>query len=726
MSEPASELATIAEPDYATVIAPEVGLTPESTRAVIALLDEGSTVPFIARYRKEVTKGADDEAVQRTQERLLFHREFFMRKQSILSIIDEQGKLTPELRATILACDSRAALEDLYLPYKPKRRTRATIAREKGLDPLAERMWAQADARGSVEDIASEFVDPEKEVPTAADALQGARDIVAERVVETAEWRAAIRGLTWKQGLVYSKAARGKAKETSKFTDYYDFQEPVNHIRGHRMLAILRGEKEGFLSHKILPDTDTAKALLVRRVVGERSIWSDQVKMATEDAYDRLLSAQIATDVRAELKERADREAIEVFAENLRDLLLASPFGSRPVMAIDPGFRTGCKVVVLSETGRLLDHGVVYPTVPRQDVAGTERALDAWFKAHPTLAAVAVGNGTGGRETFAVVRDYLKKRDIRSATAVMVNESGASVYSASAVAREEMPDQDVTVRGAVSIGRRLQDPLAELVKIDPKSIGVGQYQHDVDQKALKQALDDVVMSCVNKVGVDLNTASASLLQYVSGLNTRLANAVVKHRDEAGAFGGRDQLMKVSGLGAKTFEQAAGFLRVKGGNPLDDSAVHPERYALVERMARDLGQQVGQLIGDRQLLARIDMATYVDDSVGQYTLGDILEELERPGLDPRSNFEAVAYRDDVNSLDDLREGMVLSGVVTNVTHFGAFVDVGVHQDGLVHISQLADRYVENPSDVVHVGQTVQVKVLEVDKARQRVAMSMKQA
>jgi uncharacterized protein len=721
-----SEVPSLNTPDFNSIIAAETGLSPGTVGAIVELLDAEATVPFIARYRKEATGGAEDVEISQTMERLQFHRDFFDRKQVVFETILGQDKMTPELHAAIEDAQTRTELEDIYLPYRPKRRTRATLAREKGLEPLAERMWAQEDRSGSPEEAAAPFVDGEKGVNTAEEALQGARDILAERIAETAEWRSRIRDLTWKKGFVFSKAARGKAEEKSKFTDYYDYSEPVSRIPSHRMLAILRGEKEGFLSQKILPDADEARSILCRRVLGSQSsIWSGQVEQAAGDAFDRLLSVHIATDIRVELKMNADGEAIDVFAANLRDLMMAAPFGARPLLAIDPGFRTGCKVVVLDATGKLLDNGVVYPTVPREDVAGTEAALDRWFDRHPDIAAVAIGNGTGGRETMAVVRNYLKRRDSR-AVAVMVNESGASVYSASDVARDELPDHDVTVRGAVSIGRRLQDPLSELVKIDPKSIGVGQYQHDVDQKLLKQKLDDVVVSCVNAVGVDVNTASASLLRYVSGLGAKLAGEIVARREANGAFGNREQLKDVPGLGEKTFEQAAGFLRIKGANPLDDSAVHPERYDLVERIAADLGRDIAGLIGDRKAVRSIDIKRYLDDSVGTYTLEDILEELEKPGRDPRDDFEAVEFRDGVSEIGDLEKDMVLNGVVTNVTKFGAFVDIGVHQDGLVHISQIADRYIKDPADELHVGQKVRVRVMDVDIERKRIGLSIKAA
>jgi uncharacterized protein len=713
-------------PDFPELVAAEMDLPPGVAASIIELLDGGSTVPFIARYRKEATGGAEDVTIQRVMERLEFHREFHKRKKTILESIESQGALTHDLQTQIENARTRTELEDLYLPHKPRRRTRATIAREKGLSPLANLMWKRSENSGSVTELARTFVDESKGVTTVEDALGGARDIIAEQIIEMPAWRSMIRDLTWKEGALISRAARGKKDTPSKFSDYYDHREPVSRIASHRVLAILRGEKEGYLSVKIEPEPERAQRRLAGEVLGSRrSIWDDQIRLAVEDGYDRLLSSQIETGIRADLRFRADEEAIDVFAENLQELLMMPPFGARPIIAIDPGFRTGCKVVVLGATGQLLEHGVVYPTEPRLDVSGTERALDGWFRKYPELAAIIVGNGSGGRETFATVRAYLKHRG-HSAAAVLANESGASIYSASEVARTEFPDHDVTVRGAVSIGRRIQDPLAELVKIDPKSIGVGQYQHDVDQKRLKQRLDDVVVRCVNRVGVDLNTASPSILNFVSGLGPKLAQAIAVYRDTNGAFSSRSQLKKVPGLGAKTFEQAAGFLRVKGNNPLDDSAVHAERYDLVKVMAKDLGRNPRDLIGDRQAVASIDRSLYLSDAVGKYTINDILEELEKPGRDPRADFEAIEYRDDVNDIKDLDKGMTLTGVVTNVTSFGAFVDIGVHQDGLVHVSQIANRYVQNPSDELRVGQKVRVKVMAVDLGRERIALSIKEA
>lgn len=707
-----------------TRAATDLGLPESPVAAVARLLDEGSTVPFIARYRKEATGGADDEVVAQVAERLAFHRELDERRASILATIEEQGALDDELRRRIEVATTRPELEDLYLPFRPRRRTRATVARERGLEPLADRMWAQEDRSGRVEEIARSFVDPDRGVASVEDALQGARDVVAERVTEIAELRELVRRRTRDQGRVHSKAARGKKDEASKFRDYQDHVEPVSRIPSHRILAIFRGENEGMLSVRVRPDAERLKReLRVAVLDGRDSIWRSQVEQAVDDAYDRLLAGQIETEIRAELKERADTEAIAVFASNLRDLLMAPPFGARAVMAIDPGLRTGCKVVVLGPTGSLIDEGVVFPTAPRRDVEGTRRALDRWLERFGEIAAIAVGNGTGGRETFAVVQEYLRERESRIPV-VLVNEAGASIYSASSLAREEMPDRDVTVRGAASIGRRLQDPLAELVKIDPRSIGVGQYQHDVDARRLASSLDDVVVQCVHQVGVDVNTASAALLRHVSGLNSRLATAIVAHREEAGRIASREELKKVRGLGARTFELAAGFLRVRGGSPLDDSAVHPERYDLVRRMAADLGRDVADLVGDASAVAALRPERYLGEEVGRFTLEDILAELEKPGRDPRDSFEAVQFREDVHSIEDLREDMVLSGVVTNVTHFGAFVDVGVHQDGLVHVSEIADRFVRDPSEELRVGQPVRVRVLGVDLARGRIALSIK--
>lgn len=711
------------ERSIVAAVAADLSLSAGAVAAAVELFDAGNTVPFVARYRKEATGGLQDSELADIQERLAYRRELEQRRRTVLESIDGQGKLTAELRRAVEAADTKTALEDLYLPYRPKRRTRATIAREKGLEPLADRMWEQLETEGDPSAAAAEFVDPEKGVADREEALQGARDILAERIAETAELRAMIRDLTRDRGDLISRAARGKKDQRSKFEDYYDFAQPARGLPSHRILAVRRGEKEGFLAYRIQPDPRQARSMLAAEVLASRpSIWSDQVRQASDDAYDRLLSVQIETDIRLELKKRADQEAISVFARNLRDLLLASPFGARPVLAIDPGYRTGCKTAALDATGKLLADTVVYPTQPRRDEEGTFAVLDRFHAAHHP-EAVAIGNGTGGRETHAVVRRWLADRGL-DIPAVLVNESGASVYSASELAREELPDKDVTVRGAVSIGRRLQDPLAELVKIDPKAIGVGQYQHDVDQKLLKEKLDQVVEGCVNSVGVDANTASASLLAYVAGVGPSLARAIVARRDSDGPFRRRSDLLDVAGLGPRTYEQCAGFLRVKGGDPLDDSAVHPERYGLVERIAGDLGLDVGALVGDPEAVGRVDRSRYLGGEVGGFTLDDILAELAKPGRDPRREFETVDFRDGVNEVSDLSEGMELAGVVTNLTGFGAFVDVGVHQDGLVHVSQIADRFVRDPADELHVGQKVRVKVLDVDVERKRISLSIK--
>ncbi len=726
MTETAARPVAFAVPsvaDLALRAATTLSLPERGASAAATLLDEGCTVPFVARYRKEATGGLDDGQITALRDELTRLKELEERRAAILGSVADQGKLTPDLEKRILDAATRTALEDLYLPYRPKRRTRASIARERGLEPLADRMWAQLETSGDPIAVAAEFVDPEKEVPDAEAALQGARDIVAERVSELPELREAARTLVAEHGTLSSKAARGKEKERSKFEDYYDFEQAVRGLPSHRVLAIRRGEKEGILSFRVAADRDRAVAGMTRSVLSQRgSIWDQEVRQALADGWDRLLSLQIETEIRLDMKQRAEEEAIDVFASNLRDLLLAAPFGGRPVLALDPGLRTGCKTVVLDATGKLLDEGVVWPTKPREDVAGTRAALDRWHAAHG-FEAVAVGNGTGGRETFAVVREWAAEK-VPGVPVVLVNESGASVYSASELAREEFPDHDVTVRGAVSIGRRLQDPLAELVKIDPKSIGVGQYQHDVDQKRLRDRLDDVVTGCVNSVGVDVNTASASLLSYVSGLGPSLARAVVERREQEGPYGSRKDLLGVPRLGARTFEQAAGFLRVRGGHPLDDSAVHPERYGLVESIASDLGTDVRSLIGDKKTLESVDSSRYFCENVGKYTLDDILAELARPGRDPRDDFSAVAFRDDVNDIADLSEGLDLAGVVTNVTHFGAFVDIGVHQDGLVHVSEIAHRFVRDPADELRVGQEVRVRVKSVDRERQRIGLSIK--
>ena len=720
-NEPSAQTSPLAEPpfDPTGAVSTELGLDERRVRAALQLLEEGNTVPFIARYRKEVTGGLDDAALHAIQERRSYLAELHERRWTILQSIHAQGKLTEPLRRQLLACATKAELEDLYLPYRPKRRTRGRIARERGLEPLAERMLAQ-ERGGAPARIAAEFVNAEREVPDVDSALAGARDIVAERLAETAALRESLRKLLVQRGELCSRAIPEKTREPTKFEQYYDFRESLRTIPSHRYLAVRRGEKEGVLRVEATVDESEALPLLERTVQWDRhSPWAEELGKALRDAWKRLLAPSLETDVRVDLKTRSDREAVDVFADNLRALLLAAPLGEHSVLGIDPGLRTGCKCAVVDSTGRFLGTTTLYPTQDAERAARELRALVE--KLRPF--AIGVGNGTAGRETEAFVRATLRSMEGKDPIVVSVNEAGASVYSASEVARDEFPDLDVTIRGAISIARRLQDPLAELVKIDPKSIGVGQYQHDVQQTLLGRKLDDVVESCVNGVGVELNTASAPLLARVAGIGPRVARSIVEHRERCGAFRDRAALLEVAGLGPRTFEQCAGFLRLRhGAHPLDRTAVHPERYALVERMAKDLGAELSALVGEKSLASRIDLSRYVGPSVGEPTLRDIVHELERPGRDPRERFEAPQFREDVTEIAHLEVGMELEGVVTNVTHFGAFVDVGVHQDGLVHVSQLADRYVEDPRQVVSVGARLKVRVLEVDLERKRIALS----
>ena len=705
-------------------LAAELNIAPRQILAVAKLLLEGSTIPFIARYRKEVTGNLDEVQIGKIQERLEYYRELEERRITILDSITEQGKLTDDLKAKILACTTKNALEDLYLPFKPKRRTRAQIAREKGLEPLAE-LILQQPATGNPDEAAKAFVSAEKKVESAEEALSGARDIVAELVSEQAEIRAFTRQYFAANGVVVSEAVREATKEPTKFEQYYDFKEKAADIPSHRYLAIRRGENEGVLKRSFVVEADPIlKKIGEVMKVDDRSSFAVHLRAAIEDSYKRLIAPSVETDVSVDLKMKADRAAVEIFAKNLRNLLLAAPLGGRPVIAVDPGIRTGCKVAALDGTGKFLDTTVLY--LSQGDRAEMEARIDlAKLIARHKPAAIAVGNGTAGRETEGFVRDTLKKANIKNVMVIQVNESGASIYSASEVAREEFPDLDVTVRGAISIGRRLQDPLAELVKIDPKSIGVGQYQHDVHQPLIAQKLEDVVVSCVNHVGVELNTASAFLLARVSGVGNSLAKKIVAYRDKNGAFASRAGLLKVPSLGPKAFEQAAGFLRLRNGDhPLDASAVHPERYGLVETMARDLGVPLKELVGNKELADKIDLRKYVSAEVGEPTLKDILAELKKPGRDPRETFEAPCFRDDVNTMEDLKPGMELMGIVTNVTAFGAFVDIGVHQDGLVHVSALADRYINDPAEVVQAGDRLKVWVLDVDIPRKRIALSAK--
>jgi uncharacterized protein len=653
------------------------------------------------------------------RDRLSQLRELRDRREAILASLEKRGLLTEELRQAVLAADSMAVLEDIYLPYRPKRRTRATIAREKGLEPLALRLWGQEDF--DVELAAAGYVNAELGVENADDALSGARDIIAEWVSEDANARREIRQFFWAEGTFSSKVVSGKEAEAAKYRDYFEWEEPVANVPSHRALAMLRGEHEALLSVHIAPPAGQAISILNQIFVTGENGASQQVRLAIRDRYRALLETSIETEVRKETRLRAEDAAIKVFADNLRELLLAPALGQKNIMALDPGFRSGCKLVCLDPQGQLLHHDTIYPLLGdrgKQESAEKVVQLCRRFQ----VEAIAVGNGTAGRETEAFLRGLELDPAI---TVVMVNESGASVYSASNVARAEFPDKDITVRGAVSIGRRLMDPLAELVKIDPKSIGVGQYQHDVDQKALKERLGDVVGSCVNNVGVELNTASGELLSYVSGLGPRLANAIVEYRNNNGPFPSRQSLKKVPRLGLKAFEQAAGFLRIRdGSNPLDASAVHPESYKVVETIAKDLGHPLDQVVGDASIAEQIDPRRYINGKVGLPTLNDIIEELARPGRDPRQEFEPFNFAEALNKIEDLSVGMKIPGVVTNVTGFGAFVDIGVHQDGLVHISQLANGFVKNPSDVVKVQQRVWVTVREVDLERKRISLSMK--
>lgn len=704
-------------------LAQELSLPEAGVRAVVTLLTEGATVPFIARYRKEATGGLDEVQIRTIEERRSYLVELEARRATVLAEIEKQGKLTDALRARIVACQTKAELEDLYLPFKPKRRTRALIAKERGLEPLAERIWMQP-LDGDPRLEAQAFVDPAKEVPDVDAALAGARDILAERVAEDADLRQEARRLYLEEGVLVVKKTKEHESAKTKFDNYAEFSEPVAKLASHRYLAIRRGESEGVLRGSLQVDEERIVARAERATpLVANSPWADALRAAVRDGVMRILVPAVQVDVRVELKMRADRQAVEVFATNLRELLMAAPLGSQAVLGIDPGQRTGCKCAVVDETGKLLGHETIYLVQGDAALQRAEQSLLELCRKYP-VRAIAVGNGTHGRETEAFVRRVLSRGAGEAQPfCVSVSESGASVYSASEIAREEFPDLDLTVRGAVSIARRLQDPLAELVKIDPKSIGVGQYQHDVYQALLGKKLDEVVESCVHQVGVELNTASAPLLARVSGIGPSLAKKIVAYRNERGSFRSRAQLLEVSGLGPRAFEQAAGFLRIGDAeHPLDASAVHPERYELVERMARDLGVPVVQLIGNRELLARLDKARYAAADVGSFTLDDIVSELLKPGRDPRKSFEPPSFREDVTRPEDLKPGMELAGIVTNVTAFGAFVDVGVHQDGLVHVSQLADRFVKDPSEVVKVGDRIQVRVLEVDLERNRISLT----
>lgn len=701
-------------------IADELKIDAKQVTATVKLLDEGGTVPFISRYRKEMTGSLDEVQIIAIKTEIERLRQLEQRRESILKSIDGQGKLTEDLKEKLLEADTLSKLEDLYLPFKPKRRTKATVAREKGLEPLAQLILEQK--ANDIFASALEYVNKEKEVENPEDALQGARDIIAEIVSEDALAREGVRQLFKQSAIIKSHVIKGKEEEGEKYEDYFEWEEKLASCPSHRMLAMRRGEKEDFLILDISIDEESAHDLLKKQFIKSRGECAEQIQMAIEDGYKRLLQPSIEAEMRLLTKQQADEKAIQVFAENLRELLLASPLGQKNILALDPGFRSGCKLVALNAQGKLLEETVIYPHEPQRRVTEAENIVLAFCAKH-NIEAIAIGNGTASRETEQFIRniDVLPK----NIPVIVVSEAGASVYSASEVAREEFPDKDVTVRGAVSIGRRLADPLAELVKVDPKSIGVGQYQHDVDQSALKNKLDEVVMSCVNSVGVELNTASKQLLAYVSGIGDSLAKNIVEYRDEHGAFRSRKELLKVPRMGEKVFEQCSGFLRIRNGvHPLDKSAVHPESYHIVEKMASDVNCGIDDLIADKELRKKIKLQDYVTETIGLPTLKDIMSELEKPGRDPRKTFEAFSFDENVHEIADLREGMRLPGIVTNVTNFGAFVDVGVHQDGLVHISQLADSFVDDPNTIVKVGQKVWVHVTEVDVKRKRIALSMK--
>ena len=714
------------------LIAESTGLAEKYVRKAVDLLEDGNTLPFIARYRKEATGALDETQLRQIEDGLAKAHELSRRKDTILRTIHDQGQLTAELQTQIELCQDKQVLEDLYLPFKPKRRTRASIARERGLQPLADMLLRQKPLGRPKTEVLRSFVNPLKEVPDPETALQGACDIVAETWAEDASTRRWLVEEAHGFGDVHSQVKRGKKEEASKFEMYFDHKESVKRIPSHRLLAMKRGEADGLLRVAIELSDEFILRKLKPKLVPRREFEFHQELLTTvEDCYQRLLMPAAESATLQTLKEQADDEAIQVFAQNLRELLMAPPAGPRVTMGIDPGFRTGCKVAVVDGTGKFLESSTIFPTPPREDITGATTILHDLIKRHQ-VQLIAIGNGTASRETDAFVSALIKDLSTHSngttvPTKVIVSESGASIYSASELAAREYPDLDLTVRGAISIAHRLQDPLAELVKLDPKSIGVGQYQHDVNQTLLKRSLDREVQSCVNAVGVDLNTASSALLTHVAGVGPRLAERIVEHRDTHGPFTSRKHLLDVASLGRKAFEQSAGFLRIRDGEqPLDNSAVHPESYHVVEKMAARLKVNTGQLVGNESLAKQLQAEDFVDDQCGLPTILDIIAELAKPGRDPRSEFKVAQFAEGVNELEDLRPGMTLEGVFTNVTKFGAFVDIGVHQDGLVHISELANHYVQSPSDVVSVGDVIRVKVLDVDLDRRRIGLSRKQA
>ncbi|TDS12466.1 Tex family protein [Sphingobacterium paludis] len=703
---------------YEIIISKELGITTRQVLTTINLLDEGATIPFISRYRKEMTGSLDEVQITSIRDRVQQLRDLDKRRDAVLKSISEQGKLSAELEHLVKSAETMAILEDVYLPFKPKRKTRASIAREKGLQPLADFLLLQESANISA--AAEKYIDSSKGVENMEEALAGARDIIAEQIAEDVDVRIKTRKVFLDKGQFVSRVVPGKEEAAQKYKDYFEWTESLKDAPSHRILAMRRGEKEELLYLDIAVEEQEIAPALEKLYIKNAGESAGQVKLALQDSYKRLLRPSMETEIRVLTRQRADEEAIKVFADNVRQLLLAAPLGQKRLLAIDPGFRTGCKTVVLDAQGTLLENTAIFPHTGAGGAAESERVIRHLVAKH-AIEAIAVGNGTAGRET----EDFVRKLGLQEVTLVMVNESGASIYSASDVAREEFPDYDVTVRGAVSIGRRLMDPLAELVKIDPKSIGVGQYQHDVDQNKLQTALDDTVISCVNAVGVELNTASKQILAYVSGLGPSLAQQIVNYRMANGPFRSRKELKKVPRLGDKAFEQAAGFLRIRQAeHPLDASSVHPERYALVEQMARDVNAKVEDLLTNEALRKQIDLKKYISEDVGLPTLNDIIGELSKPGRDPREQFEAFNFTDGVNAVSDLRIGMKLPGIVTNITNFGAFVDIGVHQDGLVHLSQLANRYVSDPHEVVKVQQQVMVTVTEIDERRNRIGLTMK--
>lgn len=703
-------------------ITAELGLKNWQVENTVALFEEGATIPFISRYRKEKTGELDETQVKQVSERLEYYKELQKRKETILKTVEEQGKLTPELKNKIENCKEKQILEDLYLPYKPKKRTRAQIAREKGLEPLANIIFEQKNLKR--EEILKQYINPEKEVNTSEEALKGALDIIAETIADNAEIKGYLRDFTYKTGLIISKVKKDWQDKKSKFENYYDFQEPVKKIPSHRLLAIKRGSKEGVLTHKITVNEDSALDYIDSKVIKNKNdAFHEDILDAIDDSFERLIFPSIETEVLNMKIEEAETEAINVFAKNLKNLLLSSPAGHKMIMGVDPGFRTGCKVAILDRNGNFKEYEAVFPNEPQKQTEKAERTILNFIKKYD-IELISIGNGTASKETNQFINNIIKKNRLENVKSIVVNEAGASVYSASDTAIEEFPELDVTVRGAISIGRRLQDPLAELVKIEPKSIGVGQYQHDVNQNALKKSLDIAVESAVNYVGVELNTASAQLLSYVSGIGKAIAKNIIQYRTENGSFKERKELLKVSKLGNKAFEQCAGFLRIRESkNPLDNSGIHPESYKIVQNMAKNLNTEVKELIGNEELINKIEIKKYVTDTVGLPTLQDIIKELKKPGLDPREDFKSVEFSNEINEIEDLQIGMEMEGSVTNVTNFGAFVDIGVHQDGLIHISNMGKKFIKNPHEVLSAGDSIKVRVLSVDKELKRIGLEL---